>query len=70
MSRLSGTGPEGKGQKTGRSLGICLENGDHNVAGKLGKGMGQRRNSGGGTGKGKRLKCGLYEIESGKKDHK
>lgn len=70
MSRLLGTGPEEKGQKTGRSLGTCLKNEDHNVAGKLGTGLAQRRKSGGGKGKGKRLKSGLKEMESSKNDHK
>lgn len=53
MSRLNGTGPEGKGPSTGRGLGNC-EN--KKIKGNIGEGMGLKRKSGGGKGKGKRLK--------------
>jgi hypothetical protein len=59
MPQLNGTGPDKKGEKTGRSLGQCQKETDEQIAGKLGKGMGLRRKSGGGQGKGKRLKSGL-----------
>ncbi|MDO9338916.1 MAG: DUF5320 domain-containing protein [Bacteroidales bacterium] len=59
MPQINGTGPEGKGPKTGRGLGKCKKNSSEGEINKLGKGLGKRRKSGGGTGKGKRLKSGL-----------
>ncbi len=56
MPKLNGTGPEGKGSKTGRGLGKCAENSFEELQQKLDKGMGKRRKSGGGEGMGKRLK--------------
>jgi hypothetical protein len=58
MPRLNHTGPENEGPKTGRKLGICLKTESElfNIA-KLGEGQGKRHHSGGGIGKGKRLKC-------------
>ncbi|HDR89008.1 MAG TPA: hypothetical protein ENN63_05190 [Bacteroidetes bacterium] len=58
MPNLNGTGPEGKGRRTGRGLGNCSETTDEEALKKLGKGMGQRRKSGGGAGRGKRLRSG------------
>jgi hypothetical protein len=55
MPKLDGTGPDGKGAKTGRKLGNCKKS-DSDDTSKLGKGQGKKRKSGGGTGKGKRLK--------------
>lgn len=59
MPQINGTGPDGKGPKTGRGLGECKKNSSEEEKNKLGKGLGKRRRSGGGTGKGKRLKSGL-----------
>ena len=56
MPKLNGTGPEGKDRKTGRQIGNCEEVPDEKLWAKLGKGMSKRRKSGGGEGKGKRLK--------------
>ena len=56
MPRLNGTGPEGKGGATGRGLGKCKKTTDEEALQKLGKGLGRRNKTGGGTGKGKRLK--------------
>ncbi len=56
MPKMNGTGPEGKGSKTGRGLGNCKKVPDEELIQKLGKGMGKRRKSGGGEGRGKRLK--------------
>jgi len=56
MPRINGTGPEGKGPKTGRGLGKCKKVPQEELIQKLGKGMGKRRKSGGGKGRGKRLK--------------
>ena len=56
MPKLNGTGPDGKGPKTGRGLGKCEEKSFEELLQKLGRGLGKRRRSGGGTGKGKRLK--------------
>jgi hypothetical protein len=58
MAKMNGTGPEGKGPKTGRGLGKCKKNSSEEEIKKLGKGLGMRRKSGGGTGKGKRLQSG------------
>jgi hypothetical protein len=56
MPKLNGTGPEGKGSKTGRKLGNCEKKSFSELWQNLGKGMGKRRKSGGGEGRGKRLK--------------
>jgi hypothetical protein len=55
MPKMNGTGPEGKGPKTGRGLGRCKKKLSEEDIKKLGKGLGERRKSGGGKGKGKRL---------------
>jgi len=62
MPQINGTGPEGKGPKTGRRLGKCNKNSSEEEKSKLGKGLGKRRKSGGGTGKGKRQKSGLGRV--------
>lgn len=59
MPQLNGTGPEGKGAGTGRKLGKCSEETAEEKVQKLGKGLGEKRRSGGGKGKGNRLKSGL-----------
>ena len=56
MPRMDGTGPEGKGPKTGRGLGKCNEETSEKSIRELGKGMGKRRKSGSGVGRGKRLR--------------
>lgn len=56
MPKMNGTGPDGKGSKTGRGLGKCKKSTAEEINEKLGKGMGKRRKSGSGEGKGKRLK--------------
>lgn len=56
MPKMNGTGPEGKGPDTGRGLGKCKKVPREELLQKLGKGMGKRRKSGGGEGRGKRLK--------------
>ena len=58
MPNLDGTGPEGKGHKTGRKLGPCSGTSAEEKLANLGKGMGKKRNSGGGNGQGKRLNTG------------
>jgi len=58
MPKLDGTGPEGEGSCSGRKLGNCTKTNDEEKLQKLGNGMGVKRNSGGGKGKGKRLKSG------------
>ncbi|MEI6089960.1 MAG: DUF5320 domain-containing protein [bacterium] len=59
MPRLDRTGPDGKGSGTGRKLGKCSNATDEEKIKELGKGMGKKGNSGGGQGKGNRLKSGL-----------
>lgn len=56
MSHLNGTGPDEQGTGTGRKLGLCSAIPDDEKLIKLGRGQGKRRNSGGGIGKGNRLK--------------
>lgn len=57
MPHLDHTGPDGKGPKTGRKLGLCRKTeSDFNESGIAGKGRGLRKHSGGGRGKGKRIK--------------
>ncbi|MGB9755373.1 MAG: DUF5320 domain-containing protein [Desulfurella sp.] len=58
MPKLDGTGPDGQGSGTGRKLGKCSDLPDEQKLQKLGKGMGKRRKSGGGEGRGNRLKSG------------
>ncbi len=56
MPRLNHSGPEGKGSKTGRKLGNChLTEADMQLKGEPGFGLAERRNSGGGSGKGRRI---------------
>jgi hypothetical protein len=59
MPQLNGSGPEKKGAQTGRSLGKCRNISNEEALKKLGKGMCLRRKSGGGEGKGKRLRSYL-----------
>lgn len=56
MPKLNGTGPEGEGAHTGRNIGACSKATEDEKIQKLGKGMGKKRHSGGGMGRGKRLK--------------
>lgn len=64
MAHLDYTGPENLGSKMGRKLGKCPKNeNDSNAAGELGKGLGERRYSGGGKGRGKRLKYNMKVYE-------
>ncbi len=61
MPPMDHTGPEGKGSRTGRGLGRCRKPTDKSSEDsqfKLGKGIGTRRKSGGGQGKGRRLQEG------------
>jgi len=58
MPKLDGTGPEGKGAGTGRKLGKCAHVPDEEKLKKMGKGMGKRRKTGGGQGKGNRANSG------------
>lgn len=62
MPNLDGTGPEGKGRKTGRKLGPCSGASSKEKLEKLGKGMGKKRNSGGGEGQGKRLNTDSKQV--------
>jgi len=56
MPKMDGTGPEGKGTRTGRGLGRCKENATTGKSPGQGKGLGKRLKSGGGKGKGNRSK--------------
>lgn len=56
MPKLDGTGPDGTGANTGRKLGKCSKISTEEQLKKLGKGLGKKRKSGGGSGEGKRLK--------------
>jgi hypothetical protein len=58
MPRMDGTGPEGKGPRSGRKLGRCTQATDEERMQTLGKGMGRKRQSGGDAGEGKRRKSG------------
>jgi hypothetical protein len=55
MPAIDKTGPAGQGEMTGRGLGFCKIQKKEDIA-RLGKGMGKRRKSGSGDGRGKRLK--------------
>ena len=58
MAHMDGTGPDGKGPKTGRGLGKIADTKDPKILDKLGVGQGKRRKSGGGTGNSKRIQSG------------
>ena len=61
MPKMDHTGPEGEGPRTGRRLGRCRQPDDSFAESEkfeLGQGMGLRRKSGGGKGKGRRLQAG------------
>jgi hypothetical protein len=58
MPKMDGTGPEGKGSRSGRKLGECVELTDSDKLARLGKGLGKKRKGGCGDGKGKRLHSG------------
>ncbi|MPQ46835.1 hypothetical protein GCQ56_07390 [Marinifilum sp. N1E240] len=58
MPKLNGKGPEGKGSGTGRKLGKCSSDDMKTKLEKLGEGLGLKRKSGCGLGRGKRLKSG------------
>ena len=59
MPQLDKSGPSGDNSEDGRKLGLCKEDRGIESLEKLGKGMGLRRRSGGGKGRGKRLKSNL-----------
>ena len=63
MPQMNGTGPEKKGEATGRGMGKCSLVSTDEAMEKMGTGMGMRRQSGGGKGQGKRLKAGLDHIK-------
>ena len=63
MPQMNGTGPEKKGEATGQGMGKCRKVSADEALEKLGTGMGKRRNSGGGTGMGRRLKAGIDQID-------
>lgn len=61
MPHLNHKGPVGEGSRTGRGLGLCRKR-DEDDINKLGQGLGLKRRSGGGTGKGMRFKSSkLFE---------
>lgn len=62
MAQINGFGPENKGPQSGRGLGCCQSQDEVLSSQKLGKGMGLRRNAGGGNGRGKRLKSGIMIV--------
>lgn len=55
MPKLNGSGPLGKGPKTGRSLGKCSKD-NESIRFLLGKGLGLKKKDGCGEGLGRRLK--------------
>lgn len=59
MPQLDGTGPEGRGKKTGRKLGRCSTASEEEKLAKLGKGLGKRRKSCAEKDRGKRINAGL-----------
>ncbi|MBP6936144.1 MAG: DUF5320 family protein [Bacteroides sp.] len=63
---MDGTGPEGKGSRSGRKVGNCVELSKEELLQKLGRGEGKRRQAGGGEGDKKRLRSNekLIKIDS------
>jgi len=67
MPRLNNKGPENLGPATGRELGLCSNNDLNKISiSEFGRGMGLKYHSGGGIGKGKRLK--YIQLKNFKKD--
>ncbi len=63
MPHLDHTGPEDESPKIGRKLGTCNKTEvEQSTIGILGIGMGKRHHSGGGQGKGRRLKYNETEL--------
>jgi len=61
MPHLNHSGPEGKGSQTGRGFGKCNKKAEAGIE-ELGTGRGLKRKSGGGQGKGNRLRSSkLFE---------
>lgn len=58
MPKMDGTGPEGKGSRSGRKLGECADLTDTEKIAKLGTGLCKKRKEGCGEGHGKRLRSG------------
>jgi hypothetical protein len=58
---MNGTGPEGKGPGTGHGRGRCKKNPDEKELSGQGRGLVNRRKSGGDQGKGKRFQSSLQE---------
>lgn len=58
MPKLDGKGPMGQGSQTGCKSGNCSNASDEEKMLHPGKGMGKKRNSGGGEGNGKRFISG------------
>lgn len=58
MSRLNGNGPDGKGPKTGRGLGNCIQNSSKDSA-RFGIGQGKRRRAENISGERRQLKTGF-----------
>jgi hypothetical protein len=58
MPKMNGTGPEGKGPKTGRGLGRGRKNPGNEDTARPGRGSGKGRQNSGGRGQGKRLQGG------------
>ncbi len=58
---MDNTGPEGKGPKSGRQLGFCVQLSKEELLKKLGEGQGKRRKSCENEGKepGRRLKSNI-----------
>ncbi len=61
---MNGSGPEGKGSKTGRGLGKCEKKSSEEKNEKLGTGMGLKRKAGGGKGVGKRRRNGINATKN------
>jgi predicted Fe-Mo cluster-binding NifX family protein len=59
MPKMDGTGPDGKGASTGRGLGRCNNPSQKEKHEQLGKGMGDKKKTGGGKGKGRRTQGGI-----------
>ncbi len=69
MPHLNHKGPEGKGSQSGRGLGNCRKLDEADLE-KMGTGLGLRRQSGGGKGKGGRLKSSKLFKNQKKEKHK
>ena len=62
MPQMNGSGPDGKGPKTGRGLGNCNQDSSGDLLSKLGIGQGKRRKADGRPGEERKSRFGFFSF--------